>query len=58
MTSTTSGLSPEDRAALRRSVSDLRDIDAPTLARIDAGFQRAHETARGIANGTLDPLTH
>ena len=58
MTSPLSSLGPEDRAALNRLVSDLGDIDAHTRARIDAGFQRAHDTARGIAEGRLDPLTH
>ena len=53
----TSPLGPEDRAALHKLVSDLRDIDPHTRARIDAGFRRAHDTAQGIANGTLDPLT-
>lgn len=58
MTSSFSGLTPEDRAGLRNSVDDLTDIDKRTLARLDAGVQRAYETARGIANGTLNPLTH
>jgi hypothetical protein len=58
MTSSFSGLSHEDRAALSKSVNDLSDIDERTLARLDAGVQRAYETARGIASGTLNPLTH
>ena len=58
MTSSFSGLSPEDRAALSKSVNDLSDIGESTLARLDAGVQRAYETARGIASGTLNPLTH
>lgn len=52
------GLTPQDRDALAKSVNDLSDIDARTLARIDADFRRAHETARGIADGVLDPLSH
>lgn len=52
------GLTPQDRDYLAKSAADFSDIDARTLARIDAGFERAHETARGIANGFLDPLTH
>jgi hypothetical protein len=58
MTSPLSRLSAEDRAALSKSVDDLSDIDARRLARIDAGFERAYERARGIANDTLNPLTH
>lgn len=55
---TTLGLSSDDRAALRQSVDDLSDIDARTRARLDAGVQRAYDTARGIASGMLNPLTH
>ncbi len=55
---TSPGLSPEDRAALRMSVTDLTDIGESTLARLNAGVERAYETARGIASGTLNPLTH
>ncbi|MBU8813987.1 hypothetical protein ACAG24_002495 [Mycobacterium sp. pW049] len=51
-------LTPEDREALTRSTRDLSDIDQRTQDRIASGFQRAYETARGIADGTLDPLTH
>lgn len=51
-------LTPEDREALTRSTRDLSDIDQRTQNRIASGFQRAYETARGIADGTLDPLTH
>lgn len=58
MTSPLSALGAEDRAALSRLVNDLSDIDPRTRAHIDAGFRRAHDTARGIAEGTLDPLTH
>lgn len=58
MTSPMSRLTPEDRAALSKSADDLSDIDDRRLARIDAGFERAYQTARGIANDTLNPLTH
>jgi hypothetical protein len=58
MTSCFFGLSPEDRAALSSSVNDLSDIGESTRARLDAGVQRAYETAQGIASGTLNPLTH
>ena len=58
MTSPLSRLTAEDRAALSRSADDLSDIDSRRLAHIDAGFERAYETARGIANDTLNPLTH
>jgi hypothetical protein len=58
MTSPLSRLTPEDRTALSKSADDLSDIDDRRLARIDAGFKRAYETARGIANDTLNPLTH
>ncbi|WP_165762861.1 hypothetical protein [Mycolicibacterium iranicum] len=51
-------LTPEDREALTRSTRDLSDIDQRTQDRIASGFQRAYKTARGIADGTLDPLTH
>lgn len=51
-------LKAEDRAALIRSARDLSDLDDRTRARINAGFLRAYETARGIADGTVDPLTH
>lgn len=51
-------LNPEDREALTRSTRDLSDIDQRTQARIATGFRQAYETARGIADGTLDPLTH
>lgn len=51
-------LGEEDRAGLRRLVSDLQDIDPHTRSRIDAGFRRARDVAQGIASGALDPLTH
>lgn len=56
MTAALSSLTPEDREALIRSASDLSDIDPRTLADIRAGFARAYERARGIADGTIDPL--
>lgn len=58
MASPLSALTAEDRAALIRSARDLSDLDDRTRARINAGFLRAYETARGIADGTVDPLTH
>lgn len=58
MASPWSGLSNEDREALSTSADDLRDIDERRLARIDAGFKQAYARAEGIANDTLNPLTH
>jgi hypothetical protein len=58
MASPLSALTPEDRDALMKSARDLSDLDNRTRARINAGFARAYETARGIADGTVDPLTH
>jgi hypothetical protein len=55
---TSSGLTPEDRAALSESVNNLSDINARTRARLDAGVERAYATARGIGSGILNPLTH
>jgi hypothetical protein len=53
-----SRLGDHDQEALKRLVSDLNDISPHTRARIEAGFERAVNTARGIADGRLDPLTH
>jgi hypothetical protein len=58
MASPLSGLTPEDRTALTNSARDLRDLDEKTLSRANAVVQRAYATARGIADGRLDPLTH
>ena len=57
-TSPFAALTPEDRESLAQSARDLSDIDLATQKRIATGFQRAYDTALGIANGTLDPLTH
>ena len=53
-----SGLNRTDREALSNSAGYLSDIDQRTQARIATGFERAYDTARRIAEGTLDPLTH
>lgn len=58
MASRWSSLSDEDRAELSRLADDLSDIDERRMARIDSGFKRAYERAQGIANDTLNPLTH
>lgn len=52
-----SDLSETDRQALRKTATDLSDIDPRTRERIEADFQRGYAIAAGIANGTLDPLT-
>ena len=58
MSSPFSVLNDDDREALLRSARDLSDIDKRTRDRIDAGFERAYATAKKIADGSLDPLTH
>lgn len=58
MASPWTGLNDDDRKALSTSADDLSDIDARRLERIDAGFERAYARAEGIANDTLNPLTH
>lgn len=58
MASPLSGLTDEDRAALSNSARDLSDVDERTRSRVNAGIQRAYDTARGIGDGRLDPLTH
>jgi hypothetical protein len=50
-------LSTTDLQALRRTTSDLSDLDPRTLDRAHAGFRHAYTTARRITDGTLDPLT-
>ncbi|MUL48210.1 hypothetical protein FZI85_14380 [Mycobacterium sp. CBMA293] len=57
-TSPFAGLDRTDQEALSMSARDLSDIDQRTQERIATGFDRAYDTARRIAEGTLDPLTH
>ncbi|EPQ70793.1 hypothetical protein [Mycobacterium marinum] len=57
-TSPFAALNAADQEALSRSARDINDIDEHTRARIATSFERAYDTARRIAEGTLDPLTH
>lgn len=50
-------LSDEDRAYLKRSVSDLSDICPHQLARIQAGFRHAYQVAQEIRDGLWNPLS-
>ncbi len=50
------GLSEADREGLRRSASDLSDIEPDTLRRIEAGFAQAYQRAQEIADGTRAAL--
>jgi hypothetical protein len=52
-----STLSKEDSAALRRTVSDVSDLDQRTVERVHAGFRRAYEVAEKVSDGTRDPLS-
>ncbi|KJF19117.1 hypothetical protein [Rhodococcus sp. AD45] len=58
MTSHLAALTQQDREDLMTSARDLSDLDSSTRARVNASFNRAYITARGIADGKVDPLTH
>jgi hypothetical protein len=50
-------LSDEDRLALKRTASDLSDIDPATLERAREGFRNAYEVAQKVVDGLIDPLS-
>lgn len=50
-------LNQADLAALRRSYSDLSDIDERTKARARAGFQHAYAVAQRVVDGRVDPMS-
>lgn len=51
------GLSTEDVNALRRTTSDISDLDPRTVERVWAGFRHAYDVAQRVSEGTLDPLS-
>lgn len=50
-------LNQADLAALKRSYSDLSDLDERTKARARAGFQHAYTVAQRVVDGRVDPMS-
>lgn len=50
-------LNQADLAALKRSYSDLTDLDERTKARARAGFQHAYSVAQRVVDGRVDPMS-
>ena len=50
-------LNQADIAALKRSYSDLSDLDDRTKARARAGFQHAYSVAQRVVDGCVDPMS-
>lgn len=50
-------LTADDVNALRRTAHDVSDLDPRTLERAQAGFRYAYQIARGVSDGSLDPLS-
>lgn len=50
-------LTQSDLEALRCRAHDISDLDANTLARVQAGILHAYRVAKRVSEGTLDPLS-